>query len=203
MGFSKEFDEWQLIVCPVLSQFMCGRKFAARDLKRDFIASKPDVVVILHAAGQRIPSSTVGNSIVERRCTDIVPARDTSRHFCMVVGVYERNVLENVIIWRQRRSWRKRLEHWTQGTYWAKVDKRKKIPFITSAYEKQLCAFDFQGLGCISSAIIILTGARRRRSTNLLWLSVLRDKKEILFREKFFNDLCISGTKKLVFSKKN
>lgn len=187
MRLGKEFHKRQLIVSPVFLQFMCWRKFTAWNFESHFIASKPDVVVILHTARQRIPRSAVCNSILERRCAGGVFARDTSRHFCMVVGVDEREMFKDVIIWCQRRSRCKGLEHCTQGTYLVKVEKRReKIQFITLAFATWL-GFGFKGGSEASLATFILTGTRRWWSTNLLRLSVLfKVKRKVSIDKSFF-----------------
>lgn len=68
MSFREEFHKRELIVGPVLFEFMCWWEFAARNFKRDLVATEPDVVVVLHSTGQRIPSCAISDSVLERRC---------------------------------------------------------------------------------------------------------------------------------------
>lgn len=65
MRFGQKLDERQLIVLPVLAQLVRRRELAARHLQSHFHAAEPDVVVVLHAASQRIPSGAVRDAIVE------------------------------------------------------------------------------------------------------------------------------------------
>lgn len=67
MDLSEEFHERQLIVIPILAEFMSWRVFAARDFKGHLHASVPDVVVILHSSCQWIPGSTICDAILEGR----------------------------------------------------------------------------------------------------------------------------------------
>lgn len=143
--FGKEFNKWQLIVGPIFLQFMSRWEFTTRDFECHFIAAKPDVVVILHAARQRIPCGAISNSVLERRCAGGIFTRDTARHFRMVVGIDEREMLKDVIIWCQRRSRCKGLEHCTQGTYLVKMEKREN-PIYNFSFDVVCFRFQWQSV---------------------------------------------------------
>lgn len=64
---------------------------------------------------------SVCDPILKRRRTGGAFARNATRHLSMVASVYEREMFENIVVGCQRWSWRKRLEHCTQGTYWEKL----------------------------------------------------------------------------------
>jgi hypothetical protein len=57
--FGEEFDQRHAVVLPILGEFVGGRIFTARDFQSDFHATVPDVIEVLHAAGQRIPLSPI------------------------------------------------------------------------------------------------------------------------------------------------
>uniref|UniRef100_A0A182WNY3 Uncharacterized protein n=1 Tax=Anopheles minimus TaxID=112268 RepID=A0A182WNY3_9DIPT len=77
------------------------RKLAAGHLERNLHAAVPDVVEVLHATGQRVPGGTIRDAILERgRCGF---ARDAARHLTVVIRVRQRQMLEHVVVRRQRR----------------------------------------------------------------------------------------------------
>lgn len=169
MSFGKEFYHRQLIVCPVLLEFMGGWKFAAWYLESDFIASKPNVVVVLHASGKRIPCGSVGDSVLERWCACWVLTCDAPWHLCVIAGIHQWEMSEDVIIGCQGRCWCKRLEHWTQGT--CLIGKEEKIsiyyPHMNDSPQKaRFDAFkDMENFELQPVTTSILTGACRCRST--------------------------------------
>lgn len=111
MSFGQELHHRQLIVGPVLLELVSGRKLAAGDLERDFIAAEPDVVVILHAAGQRIPSRAIRDAVLERWSAGGALARNTSRHLSVIARIHKREMSEHIVVGCQRRSRCKRLEN--------------------------------------------------------------------------------------------
>ena len=71
VSLSQEEQHGGAVVVPELGKLLSRRKLAAGELEGDLHASVPDVVVVLHAAGQRVPCSAVGGAVAERRSSDL------------------------------------------------------------------------------------------------------------------------------------
>lgn len=116
-------DAYQLIVLPVFLELIGRRELAAGDLQRDLHAAIPHIVKVLHAAGQRIPGGTVCDAILEGRRGRL--ACHAPGHLGMVAGIDQGQVLEDIVVGRQRRRCRIGLEHCAQGTCSATRNKLK------------------------------------------------------------------------------
>lgn len=54
-----------------MGEFFSRRKLAAGELEGDLHAAVPDVVVVLHAAGQRVPRGPVSRPVAEGGGSDL------------------------------------------------------------------------------------------------------------------------------------
>ena len=61
----QELQHGGAVVLPELGQLLVRRELAAGDLERDLHAAVPDVVVVLHAARQRVPRGAVRRAVDE------------------------------------------------------------------------------------------------------------------------------------------
>lgn len=98
VSFRKELHQWQLVVGPILFKFMSRWEFTAGNFKRNLVASKPNVVVILHSSSQRVPCRTICDTILERWGACRALTRHATRHFSMVTSVNQREMSEDVIV---------------------------------------------------------------------------------------------------------
>ena len=95
------------MLAPVDGQFRCRRVFATGHFDGDLHRARPDVRVILSPARQRVPGRSVGRPVGEGGRAGL--ARHSLVHCGVITCVRGRQMMEDVVVWRQRRSRRERL----------------------------------------------------------------------------------------------
>ena len=78
-----QLEERVSVVLPELGQLGGGWVLAAGQLEGDLLAAVPDVVVVLHAARQRVPGGTVGRAVRELGSTDLGKKQKSNQRVCL------------------------------------------------------------------------------------------------------------------------
>lgn len=89
-------DQGALVLVPLLRQFARLRVLAAAQFQRDFETVAEHVVEVLHAAVQLVPIGAVGDPVLERLVAVVAVLHDG-----VVLGVYQRSILEEVVVRRR------------------------------------------------------------------------------------------------------
>ena len=99
VGLANKADKGRPMFAPVDGQFRCRRVLAAGHFDGDLHRARPDVRIVLSSARQRIPGGSVGRPVGERGRAGL--ARHSLVHGSVIACVRGRQMMEDVIIWRQ------------------------------------------------------------------------------------------------------
>ena len=94
-------EHGQLVVFPKFRQRVAGRIFAATQLQRQLHHAVPDVVEILHSAGQVVPSGSIGRPVGKIGIARIAGAGVA--HLSVVESVRCGEMFESVVVRSQAR----------------------------------------------------------------------------------------------------
>lgn len=100
MGLSDVSDQSRPVVLPEFRQGVARRELAAAHLQRQFHDAVPDVVVVLHPAGQIVPSRSIGRPVGKLLIAGI--ARAGGAHFAVVESVGRCQMFKSVVVRSQR-----------------------------------------------------------------------------------------------------